>query len=116
MHTGSTPVAKGSSVPVWPTLRVPRPRRTWSTTSWDAGPAGLSTTSTPSIALLVVVFGRGVGSGFRGRIGGAGRGRRPDLLEELGHAIARLQALVVLEQQLRGVAQAQALPERAAKE
>ena len=43
----SSPVAKGSSVPAWPTARSPRARRTRSTTSWDVGPAGLSISSPP---------------------------------------------------------------------
>ena len=46
----STPVAIGSSVPAWPTRRVPPSRRTWATTSWLVQPAGLSTTSSPSAA------------------------------------------------------------------
>ena len=42
-----TPVARGSSVPVWPMRRSPRARRTRPTTSCEVGPDGLSTTSTP---------------------------------------------------------------------
>src|SRR5687767_8620444 len=48
----STPVAIGSSVPAWPTLRVPARRRPRPTTSWEVQPAGLSTTSSPSGALM----------------------------------------------------------------
>ncbi len=47
-NTGSTPAAKGSSVPPWPTRRVDDRRRTRPTTSCDVGPEGLATTSTPS--------------------------------------------------------------------
>ena len=49
----STPVAIGSSVPAWPTLRVPASRRTRATTSCEVNPAGLSTTTRPD-ALGVV--------------------------------------------------------------
>src|SRR5687767_5851107 len=48
-HSGNTPVAAGSSVPVWPTLRVLSAERTCRTTSNDVGPAGLSITRTPFI-------------------------------------------------------------------
>ncbi len=46
--TTSTPVAIGSSVPAWPTLRVPNRRRHRPTTSWLVIPAGLSTTTRPA--------------------------------------------------------------------
>ncbi len=45
---GRTPVASGSSVPVWPMRLRPSARRTRATTSCDVGPAGLSMTRTPS--------------------------------------------------------------------
>src|SRR5438034_4103209 len=45
--SGSTPLAAGSSVPVWPMRRSPRRRRIRSTTSWDVGPEGLSMTRRP---------------------------------------------------------------------
>jgi hypothetical protein len=47
--SASTPVAAGSSVPVWPMRRSASARRTRATTSCDVGPAGLSTTNRPSI-------------------------------------------------------------------
>src|SRR2546429_8518731 len=47
-HNTSTPVAAGSSVPVWPTLGIPSSVRARATTSWDVHPAGLLMTSTPS--------------------------------------------------------------------
>src|SRR5580765_2593800 len=47
--SGRTPVAAGSSVPVWPTRRSRRARRTRATTSCEVGPDGLSTTNRPSI-------------------------------------------------------------------
>src|SRR5436853_720960 len=49
-HNTSTPVAAGSSVPVWPTLCNPSSVRARATTSWDVRPAGLLMTSTPSKA------------------------------------------------------------------
>src|SRR5690242_12841311 len=48
MPSTSTPVAIGSRVPAWPTLRVPQMRRARPTTSWLVQPCGLSTTSRPS--------------------------------------------------------------------
>src|SRR5690625_550358 len=45
--SGSRPVASGSSVPPWPTLRASRSRRTRLTTSVDVMPDGLSMTSQP---------------------------------------------------------------------
>src|SRR5262249_53548285 len=97
-------VAKGSSVPVCPARRTPRDRRTWSTTSWEVGPVGLSTTSTPSRGgLFVVVF-----AGRRLRL------RVVDLVEQPRDAVAGLEPLVVLEEELRGMPQAQPLAQRAA--
>src|SRR5688500_3171887 len=99
MHTGSTPVAKGSSVPVCPALRMPSARRTRSTTSCEVGPAGLSTTITPcatalpSRGLFLVVFARR----RRGRGGGV---RRLHLGEEPRDAIVGLEPFVVGEGQL----------------
>src|SRR5581483_11594446 len=42
-----SPVANGSSVPVWPVL-APVRRRSAATTANDEGPAGLSTSATPT--------------------------------------------------------------------
>ena len=42
-------MAKGSSVPPWPTRRTPVRRRTRATTSWEVGPVGLATTRMPSM-------------------------------------------------------------------
>src|SRR5207249_11434318 len=49
--SGSTPLAAGSSVPVWPMRGSPSTRRRHATTSCDVGPAGLSMTSKPSMEL-----------------------------------------------------------------
>src|SRR3954447_26434573 len=48
-RTSSTPVAKGSSVPAWPTFapRAIGSRRTRATTSCEVTPAGFARTSTP---------------------------------------------------------------------
>src|SRR5512145_3033176 len=45
--TGSTPVARGSRVPVCPTRRVRSRRRTRRTTSWEVIPCGLSMSKIP---------------------------------------------------------------------
>src|SRR5205085_1113567 len=45
--TTSTPVAIGSSVPAWPTRRVPASRRILATTSWEVQPEGLSAMISP---------------------------------------------------------------------
>src|SRR5476651_2271855 len=47
MQMGSTPVAVGSSVPVWPQRLVLKRPFTRRTTSKLVGPEGLSTTTTP---------------------------------------------------------------------
>src|SRR5689334_14722033 len=47
--SGRTPVASGSSVPVWPMRRPPSTRRIRATTSCEVGPLGLSMISRPSI-------------------------------------------------------------------
>ena len=46
-QSGKTPVAIGSSVPVWPTRFIRARFRTASTTSWDVMPAGLLPFRTP---------------------------------------------------------------------
>src|SRR5215213_4827629 len=51
-----TPVAIGSSVPAWPTLRVPSSRRIRPTTWWEVQPAGLSQMTRPDSAGLLVIF------------------------------------------------------------
>ena len=48
--TTSTPVAIGSSVPAWPTLRVPSSRRTRPTTWCEVQPAGLSQMTRPDVS------------------------------------------------------------------
>src|SRR5262245_21514455 len=89
----STPVAKGSRVPPWPTRRVPVSRRSRATTSWEVSPAGLSTMTSPSAAVmsparasrgalvLVAGFGRdAVGVGVTGRL---------SALPDLGQGLVR---------------------------
>ena len=50
-----TPLASGSSVPVWPTARIPRMRRTATTTSCDVMPRGLSRLRIP-LSMCSVTF------------------------------------------------------------
>src|SRR5579871_366128 len=54
----SSPVANGSSVPVWP-VRAPVRRRSAATRANDDGPAGLSSSTTPT---GVLAFGTGTGA------------------------------------------------------
>ena len=73
--TTSTPVAMGSSVPAWPTRRVPARRRIRATTSCEVSPEGLSTMTSP----LAVVTGPGRALRRRpGRGHREGLGRRLD--------------------------------------
>src|SRR6478609_3974745 len=68
-----TPVAIGSRVPAWPTLRVAHRRRARPTTSWLVQPDGLSTTRRPSgagiRAVVPGVVGRSAGHGDLGVLG-----------------------------------------------
>src|SRR5699024_9389997 len=50
------PVAIGSSVPAWPTFRVPAILRVRDTTSWDVQPAGLSTSISPETSPAMLLF------------------------------------------------------------
>src|SRR3712207_450107 len=52
--SGSTPDARGSSVPVCPIRLSPRDRRATTTASCELGPTGLLMTRTPSIVLWPV--------------------------------------------------------------
>ena len=52
--SGRTPVAMGSSVPRCPMERSPTSRRALATTSCEVHPAGLSTTITPLIGILLL--------------------------------------------------------------
>src|SRR5829696_2859967 len=70
-----TPVAIGSRVPAWPTLRIPSNRRTRPTTWCDVQPAGLSMTARPDVGAsgnrLLIAIGMLVRI-FAPRIGGRG--------------------------------------------
>src|SRR5215469_12959917 len=93
--TTSTPVAMGSSVPAWPTRRVPARRRIRATTSCEVSPAGLSTMTSP----LAGVTGRlGALAG-----GGQRRVRGPGLRHQLLHVLCALGQGVAHEGQRRGV-------------
>ena len=59
-HRGSTPVAWGSRVPVWPTRRTPRILRTASTTSCEVMPAGLLMFRTPCTSGVMAIFDFGL--------------------------------------------------------
>src|ERR1700742_3930863 len=55
--TSSSPVANGSSVPAWPALRTPSPRRVASVRSCEVLPAGLSTRTRPSTRRSLLQLG-----------------------------------------------------------
>src|SRR6476469_1583390 len=92
----STPVAIGSRVPAWPTLRVPHSRRARPTTSWLVQPAGLSTTSRPSGALIRLAHAGGLvglvipGLGLLVRVGLPGVLRRSGSRRDRGVTLAGL--------------------------
>src|SRR5262245_13892024 len=95
---------------------MPSRARTRSTTSWEVGPAALSTTRTPSSPSLTsaprsrrrllraAVVGAVVRSFVRVLARGVVLGLRSRVLQELGHAIGGVEPLVVAEEDLRGVA------------
>src|SRR3972149_3839783 len=58
-HKTSTPEARGSRVPAWPTLRMPVPLRTMATTWCDVGPTGLSTMMRPKSFTPLLVLAPG---------------------------------------------------------
>src|SRR5206468_672915 len=111
-HNTSTPVAAGSSVPVWPTLGIPSSVRARATTSWDVHPAGLLMTSTPS---KVTPDRRSVRSSFMtvflslGRLG-------PHLIQQGHHPLHPIERGILEEPQRRDVPQLQAPPQLAPDE
>src|SRR5262249_24430523 len=95
--SGSTPVASGSSVPRWPTRRVPSQRRAASTTSCEVQPPGLSTTRKPwgpgasrSLRLPLVIE-----PGLAVRVA-----RRLELAQQIEGFLASLERPIVAEAQL----------------
>ena len=93
--TGSTPAAKGSSVPPWPTRLTPASRRTRATMSCEVGPGSLATTMMPSAlacgsATALVerptrsLEHRGIAWAIGQRHGGAGRACVPAATEDAG--------------------------------
>src|SRR3954470_1294180 len=87
MTSGRTPLAIGSRVPVWPTRRSPRTRRTQATMSWEVGPGGLSTMSRPSIDRFLDLLEEQLLEGIDGaRDAAAGRVLVTAAAELLGHA------------------------------
>src|SRR5438874_4020858 len=111
-HTTSTPVAAGSSVPVWPTLGTPSSVRTRTTTSWDVHPAGLLTTSTPSMVTPAWRLARSSFTWVVLRLGRLG----PHLVQQ-GHYPLHPVKRGVLDKRQRGdVPQLQAPPQLAPDE
>src|SRR6266849_4806754 len=102
----SKPLARGSSVPVWPARFAPRRRFALCSTAFELGPTGLSISSTPltgscNVASMWALVG--FLSGDRG-------------VYQLRQPHAALDRSVVMEPQLRGDAQLQAPGELRAQE
>src|SRR5690606_16996818 len=116
MQSSSSAEANGSRVPVCPVRRTPSARRASATTSWDDGPSGLSTGSTPACASAVIaarrlIIARTRSTGTRSRVPA-----RPHLPEELLDPHGVLQRTVELEAQLRDSSDAKALAQLSANE
>src|SRR5258706_6546038 len=106
--SGRRPVAKGSSVPVWPAFAAARARRAMPSARVEVIPAGLSTSRTPeggAIMPIARLFG------WRASCTplGLDRSRLHGLVDEAAQAHATLDRLVIGEMQLRHGSGAQAV-------
>src|SRR5437899_2788946 len=111
-HNTSTPVAAGSSVPVWPTFDIPNSVRALATTSWDVHPAGLLMTSTPSKATPAR---RSVRSSFTTIVLPLCR-LRLYLIQQRHHPLHPIERGILDKRQLGDVPQLQAPPQLAPDE
>src|SRR5713101_2495962 len=103
----SKPLARGSSVPVWPARLAPRRRFDLCNTAFELGPTGLSTSSTPVTASC---------SASPPDIGLFGLLAGERSIDQLRQVHAALYRNVVLEAYFRGDAESEALSELGSQE
>src|SRR5205085_5133354 len=94
-RTTSSPDASGSSVPPWPAFFAPKRRFASCSAALELSPSGLSRSRTPSLIFLSALVG---------------------LVDQAGKMVPAFDRLVVLEAQLRGRVELDALRELRAQE
>src|SRR5258705_5632920 len=107
--SGNSPVAKGSSVPVWPPFSEPSARFARASARVEVRPAGLSRRRTPSGPPLRLLMGLAARA-----TRGLRRGDR--LVDEARQAYAALDGLVEMEMELGNRARRQAMRQLASQE